>query len=179
MRNKTDQTVAEARKLATDVLYSEKGHFATASRWRYWQFWMGITSAILAAAAGASFLATIFPASIQEWLPPLLAFMASLITTLSVILKPDQIWEKHHAAGVDYGILRRKIRQFVQIECSNPVAEDELAVKLRDLTDQVGEVQKRARPIPSYAHAAAYKSINAGHADYEERELDAATGAVE
>lgn len=174
-----DRIVVEGRKLATDVLYSEKAHFAAANRWRYWQFWLGIGSASLAALAGASFLSKVFSPAIQEWLPAVLAFLASLLTTLSTILKPDQIWEKHHSAGVDYGILRRKIRHFVQIDTQASEVDDaSIRETLTKLETEVGVVQKRARPIPGYAHKAAYASIHAGHADYSDTELDAATGPM-
>jgi hypothetical protein len=171
--------VSEGRKLATDVLYSEKAHFAAASRWRYWQFWLGISAAALAALAGASFLSKVFTPAVQEWLPAVLAFMASLITTLSTILKPDQVWEKHHAAGVDYGVLRRRIRHFIQIEAQDTTADcTRLGDALATLEAEVAVVQKRSRPIPRYAHKQAYKSIHAGHADYTDVELDAATGPI-
>lgn len=171
--------VDEGRKLATDVLYSEKAHFAAAGRWRYWQFWLGNSAAVLAALAGAGFLSKVLSVELQGWLPAVLAFIASLITILVTNMKPDQIWEKHHAAGVDYGIVRRKIRQFVQITARAVDADEQkLSVKLDDLTDEVGAIQKRARPIPGYAHATAYKSIHAGQSDYEQKELDAATGPI-
>jgi len=171
--------IEEGRKLATDALYSEKAHFAAASRWRYWQFWLGNTAAVLAALAGAGFLSKVLSDELQKWLPAVLAFISSLITILVTNIKPDQIWEKHHAAGVDYGITRRKIRQFVQITArADRADEQKLAETLNELTEEVGAIQKRARPIPGYAHANAYKSIHAGQSDYEQKELDAATGTI-
>lgn len=171
--------IDEGRKLATDVLYSEKAHFAAAGRWRYWQFWLGNSAAVLAALAGAGFLSKVLSTELQGWLPAVLAFVASLITILVTNMKPDQIWEKHHAAGVDYGITRRKIRHFVQITARAADADEKkLSAKLNDLTEEVGAIQKRARPIPKYAHAAAYKGIHDGQSDYEQRELDAATGPI-
>ncbi|MFD1788461.1 SLATT domain-containing protein [Sphingomonas floccifaciens] len=171
--------IDEGRKLATDVLYSEKAHFAAAGRWRYWQFWLGNSAAVLAALAGAGFLSKVLSVELQSWLPAVLAFVASLITILVTNMKPDQIWEKHHAAGVDYGIVRRKIRQFVQITARAEGADEKkLAETLDELTEEVGAIQKRARPIPGYAHAKAYKSIHAGQSDYEQKELDAATGPI-
>lgn len=173
------RVVAEARKLAVDVMYSEKGHFAAADRWKHLQFWMGVSAAVLSGLAGASFLATIFPPDIQDWLPAALAFIASTITALSVVLKPDQVWEKHHGVGVDYGQMRRKLRHFVQIDCQNDEIDDAaLSGKLDVLTEEVGGIQKRARPIPSYGHSKAKKEIASGHANYEEDELDAATGPL-
>lgn len=175
-----ERIVSEGRRLAVDALYSEKAHFAAANRWRYWGFWLGNTAAVLAALAGAGFLTKVLSPALQSWMPAGLAFLASLITILVTNMKPDQIWEKHHAAGVDYGIVRRKIRQFVQISAAASGGDQTaLRKELVALTEEVGAIQKRARPIPTYAHKAAYKSIHAGTADYTSRELDAAAGAME
>jgi hypothetical protein len=167
-----DATLGEARKLAVDVLYSEKGHFVAAKSWRAWNYRLGVPAALIGAAAGASILG-----NAPTLIPGLLALLAAALTALITFLNPSERAAQHHRAGVDYARLRRQIRQFVQIDFS-AMAEEELRNRLNDLTDRVGTVQGDALPIPAGAHRGAYASIAKGSADYTVAELDAATGPV-
>jgi len=164
--------LGEARKLAVDVLYSEKGHFTAARSWRAWNYRLGVPAALIGAAAGAAILGDA-PALI----PGLLALLAAALTALITFLNPSERAAQHHRAGVDYARLRRQIRQFVQIDFST-MNDGAFRDRLDDLTARVGTVQGDALPIPAGAHKGAYASIANGSADYTPSELDAATGHV-
>ena len=80
-------------------------------------------------------------------------------------------------AGVAYAQLRRKVRQFAQIDMAG-MESAALRATLTALTEEVGSTQGEALAIPSAAYRAAMKSIESGSADYTDQELDAATGRV-
>ncbi|GEM_PF-945002 len=164
--------LAEARKLAVDVLYSEKGHFAAANAWRKRTYWLGIPASLIGAAAGATILASADPV-----VSGILALVGAAITALMTFLNPSERAAQHQRAGVSYGQLRRRIRQFAQIDM---LGTDHAAVraKLAELTEEVGSTQGEALAIPAAAYRAALKSIEGGTADYTEQELDAAAGRI-
>ncbi|RXZ64245.1 SLATT domain-containing protein [Pelagerythrobacter rhizovicinus] len=164
--------LAEARKLAVDVLYSEKGHFAAASAWRRRNYWLGIPAALIGAAAGATILASADPV-----VSGILALAGAAITALMTFLNPSERAAQHQRAGVAYAQLRRKVRQFAQIDMAG-MESAALRATLTALTEEVGSTQGEALAIPSAAYRAAMKSIESGSADYTDQELDAATGRV-
>lgn len=165
--------LAEARKLAVDVLYSEKGHFAAASAWRKRNYWLGIPAALIGAAAGATILASADPV-----VSGILALAGAAITALMTFLNPSERAAQHQRAGVAYAQLRRKVRQFAQIDMAG-MESAALRTKLAELTEEVGSTQGEALAIPSAAYRAAMKSIESGSVDYTDQELDAATGRID
>ena len=162
----------EGRRLAVDVLYSEKGHFAAASAWRSRNYWLGIPAALIGAAAGATILASA-PAVVAG----ILALSGAALTALMTFLNPSERAAQHQKAGVAYSKLRRTLRQFVQIDM---MAMDAAALrtKLTDFTNDIAAVQGDALPIPNRAYQQAIAAINSGSADYTADELNAATGTV-
>lgn len=172
-QRQANAVVEESRKLAVDVLYSEKGHFAAASWWRFVNYALGIPSALLGVFAGASILqdglGNVFWAGMA-------ALFASALTALNTFLDPSQRASQHQQSGAAYARLRRLVRQFVQIEALHTDDIAELQDKLSDLTECVNDVQKDALPIPKGAYAKGLKSIKAGSADYTAPELETAAG---
>lgn len=162
----------EARRLAVDMLYSEKGHFAAASAWRSRNYWLGIPAALIGAAAGATILASAPPV-----VAGLLALTGAAITALMTFLNPSERAAQHQRAGVAYSKLRRTIRQFAQIDVGTMDA-DALRKRLTELTDEISAVQGDALAIPARAYAKAIAAIQSGSADYTVAELDAATGSA-
>lgn len=162
----------EARRLAVDVLYSEKGHFAAASAWRSRNYWLGVPAALIGAAAGATILASAPPV-----FAGLLALTGAAITALMTFLNPSERAAQHQRAGVAYSKLRRTIRQFAQIDVGTMDA-DALRKRLTELTDEVSAVQGDALAIPAHAYAKAMAAIQSGSADYTDAELEAATGSA-
>jgi hypothetical protein len=162
--------LAEGRRLAVDALYSEKGHFEAASAWRGRTYWLGIPAALIGATAGATILADLHPA-----IGGSLALVGAAITALMTFLNPSERASQHHRSGVAYGVLRRALRQFIQIDIGMTDAPA-LRSRLAELTDQIGALQAEALPIPSRAHKKAFKSIEGGSAEYTPKELAHAGG---
>lgn len=164
--------LSEARKLAVDALYSEKGHFAAAARWRATNYWLGVPAALVGAIAGASILADASPV-----ISGILALVGAALTALMTFLNPSERALQHHQTGVDYSCLRRLARQFAQIDFHD-TEDAKLRERLTDLTDRLGTIQGDALPIPKYAHKKAYTEISGGSADYSDAELDSAAGPI-
>lgn len=174
-QERADAIMSEARNLAVDVIYSEKGHFAAASWWRFVNYALGIPSVLLGVFAGASILQQDGTSSLWAGLA---ALFASAMTALNTFLDPSQRASQHQQAGVSYGRIRREIRQFVQIEGKHCGDIADLQKKLADFTESVGSIQKDALPIPKGAYAKASKSIKSGTAEYTPAELDTAAGPL-
>lgn len=162
----------EARKLGVDILYSEKGHFAAAASWRAMNYLLGIPAALIGAAAGATILADADPV-----VAGVLALIGAALTGLMTFLNPSERAQQHQRSGVAYGALRRVVRQFVQIDFQS-LSDEKLRERLAEWTERVNTVQGDALPIPKRAHSTAYAEIARGSADYTEKELASATGAV-
>lgn len=164
--------IAEARKLGVDVLFSEKGHYNAAAAWRTRNYILGIPATLIGAAAGATILASAPPA-----ISGILALTGAALTALVTFLNPSERASEHHRAGVSYGILRRSIRQFIQIDALGG-KEADLRKRLSELTEEVASAQRESLPIPAYAYSKAAKTVKAGSADYIDSELNAAVGPV-
>jgi hypothetical protein len=162
--------LAEARRLAVDALYSEKGHFEAASGWRGRNYWLGVPAALIGATAGATILADMDPAVGGS-----LALVGAAITALMTFLNPSERAAQHHRSGVSYGVLRRALRQFIQIDVQM-MDDAALRARLSELTEKIGALQAESLPIPSGAHKKAFKSIQGGSAEYTTEELALAGG---
>jgi hypothetical protein len=95
-----EQVVSEARKLAVDALYSEKGHFCAARRWRSVNYWLGTPSTFLAAVAGGGYLVGGW-----AWLSALMCIAAATLTAVSTFLNPSDVADRHHSNGVRYSLV--------------------------------------------------------------------------
>lgn len=165
--------IGEAERIAVDALYSERGHYAAAGVWRRRHYWLSGPAALLAIAAGGSFLTKNAP----EWLPPLLAFISALLSALSAFLKPDALASEHHAAGVRFATIRKKLRLFIHagVQAAS-LNEKDLLEQLDALRSDYAGVQASAREIPGWAYGRAKAGIEGGEAGYTEQEIEAATG---
>lgn len=165
------QIVEEARKLAVDVLYSEKGQFAAATFWSKVYIFLGLPAAVLAAAAGA-----IFFGKADGLIPGLLAFGAAILTAVTTFLNPQERADRHHLSGVQYSNLRRELRQFVQIELDTDKKTKNSEATLKDFTKKVHNIQSQSPAIPSFGWKLAKKTLQAGSAEYTDEELELAAG---
>lgn len=165
---------SEIRRLAVDVLYSEKGHFKAAAWDRGLHYVLAGATTVLAAAAGTALVY-----KVGSDVPLLLSFAATVLAALSTFVKSAEGAAKHHHSGVVYGHLRRRIRLFlVQASTSKPQMSDENMMKrLRSLSREVSRLQRDSPPIPQRAYEQAKKSIEqAKSADYTETEIARAVG---
>lgn len=166
-----ESIIEEARKLAVDALFSEKGQFIAAVLWRKINFRIGCAAAICGAFAGAAILG-----GADALIPGLAALAASAQATLNTLLNPSDRAAQHHTAGVRYGQLRRRLRQFVQIEPPFGTGDDVLRERLNAFTKEIANIQDAAPPLYPKAREQAKKEIDAGYSDYTDAELDSAAG---
>lgn len=159
----------EARKLAVDVLYSEKGHLVAAKYWRFCNYGLGIPSAILGVIAGANILA-----ENAGLVSALLALLASALVALNTFLNPSEHAMRHHKAGTSLARLRRSIRQFVQIDFIEVEEVKHVRSKLEQLTEQVNNTQADSPAIPGMPYRKAKADIEKGTAEYTKVELEQA-----
>lgn len=90
-------------------------------------------------------------------------------------LNPSERASQHHRSGVSSGLVRRALRQFLQIEVGI-MDVSALRSRLSELTKKIGALQSESLSIPSGAHKKAFKSIQGGSAEYTPEELALAGG---
>lgn len=101
-----DELSKELDKLAGDILYTEKSHFAAADQWASLHNILGVTTAVSAAASAATVVSTHLP-----WLAASLALIATVGAALQTFLRFGDSRDIALKAGRDLGELRVKIRQ--------------------------------------------------------------------
>lgn len=163
--------IEEARKLAVDTLFSEKGQFIAAVWWRRVNYWIGGLAAFFGALAGATILG-----GGDALLPGLAALGSAALAALNTFLNPSDRASQHHTAGVRYAQLRRRLRQFVQIDPPIGTSDALLKERLDAFTAEIAEIQEAAPPLYPAVRAKAKKEIDAGFSNYTENELETAAG---
>lgn len=152
----TDNFKKEATKLAVDALYSEKGHFKAAEPWRNVHLWLGVPAVLFAFGAGTGFVTD----QLGDGVATAFAFISGSLSAIATFLNPDEKARSHHASGVEYAGLRRRLRQFIDIRCeANSSDINALSEDLKFLTDDINTIQANARPIPQKAHQKAKLEI--------------------
>lgn len=157
----------EARRLEEDVLFSEKAHFGMATIWSRVRFVLGIPSAILAAAAGAS--------ALNQWpsYAALTAIASAVLTALMTFLGPEQEASRHHGAGIRYNVLRGKLRRFERLHLSEDAETQPARAALETLASEKATIMESAPHTGGIAYILARRSIkrqeHAYQADNEER----------
>lgn len=158
--------ITEAKNLEEDVLYSEKGHFSIATVWKRVHLALGIPSSILAAAAGVSALKQ-YPNVAAG-----LAITVAVLTALITFLNPEKAAAAHHKAGVQYNILRGKLRRLHSIDLADQVPNTELRARLEALAEEKARIMEKAPHIGRFAYWLGKRSIGRKEHEYETDEAD-------
>jgi hypothetical protein len=154
MSNEADgQIVVEADRLAEDVLWSEKQHFAMATLWRRMHLLLGIPSAIMAAMAGVSALQE------RPKLAAALAISSAVVTALLTFLEPDRAAERHHKSGVGYSGLRGRLRRFRTIDLTRDHVINNARERLEEFAAEKNTLMETSPHIGGISYLLARKSI--------------------
>jgi len=171
MKDIKEKLIDEAKRIEEDSLYSAKGHFEAANKWRNIHLWLGLPTAVLAALSGVSALAQF------DFHDILAAFLAILVTALASVitfLNPNEKASSHQDAGNKYNSLRNKVRIFHEIDCVGKSSVEELTERLKEFAGLRDELNQTSPQIPREAYEKARKGIEEGEADYEVNKKNAA-----
>ena len=154
----------EAERIVEDSLYSAKGHFEAASKWRKMHLWLGLPAAVLAALSGVSALTQF---DYHNILAAFLAILVTALTSVITFLNPNEKASSHQDAGNKYNSLRNKVRIFHEIDCRGKSSAEELTERLKEFANLRDELNQNSPQIPREAYEKARKGIKEGEADYE------------
>ena len=150
----------EASRIAEDSENSSKGHFEAARRWENVHLWVGIPTTILAAAAGASALAS------HKILSAALSLLVAISAGVTTFLKPDARAARHLQAGNSYKSLQNNARVFREVQCASRATPKQLTAILQQLSARRNKLNEESPQIPRYAFRAAKAGIDRGEAEY-------------
>lgn len=152
----------ELSRIEEDSIWTSKGHFNAADRWSRIHLWIGIPSALLAAAAGASAWKN------QPEVAGVLALVSGAMTALLTFLNPQARHAAHQQAGSRFIALRNEARLMRDVEllATPPAALPDLVARLKDLSGRYGKANDASPLIPQYAYRQAGKGISQGQASY-------------
>ena len=164
-----DNLVREARRLEEDTLYTSKGHYAAADRWRNAHLWIGVPTAVLTGLAGAVIVGG--PADVGgvplDLVFGLVAIVGAVSTAVMTFLGPEKRSTAHQAAGDGYNALKGRARRFREIDALKPLADDELSERLGAMVKERDDLNRSSPLMPTRAFEKARKNIEAEQASYE------------
>lgn len=167
--NKRQQIADELERLEESARDSGQGQFAQASRWRRLNFSLGVPTSALAAAAGATGLASTAGRLVAGILALAAAVTGSVLTTFNA----SQRWSNAAAAANAYLEIQTAARQLRLIDLPETDL-DEARQSLAELTARRDEQNKTAELIAPRAWKQAQKGLKAGSQTYK---IDAPSGS--
>lgn len=157
--NEFENLNKEAKRIEEDSIYSSKGHYEAARRWRHIYLWLGIPTAVIAGISGVSaFEECTFIAGVS-------AIVAAALAAVSTFLNPSEKSQAHYTAGFKFTSLKNKSRIFCEIELldkDNNNKKEQL-LKLSSERDSINEVSPQ---IPRWAFEKARRGIESGESQY-------------
>jgi hypothetical protein len=163
-----DNLVREARRVEEDSLYSSKGHYAAADRWRSVHLWIGAPTAVLTVLAGLVIVggpATVKGVSVDIVIGTV-AIAAGISTAVMTFLGPEKRSTSHQNAGDRYNALKGRARRFCEIDVHISFSDEELTNRLETLVKERDELNQLSPLIPDRTYEEAKKGIAAGQATY-------------
>lgn len=163
-----EEVKKEAHRVEEDALFSAKSHYNAAARWDHYHTFLGIMTAIFAAASSGVSFSEIFPDKGPVVSGILAVISTSLAATLT-LLKPSERAESHKSAADQYLSLKNQARFFRSVEADtlSLSGKDEVIKRLRELTQMRDQLNKAALPIPEKDYQKAKKGIESGQSQYE------------
>jgi hypothetical protein len=153
----------ELQRLQTDILYTEKSHFAAAEARRWTQLGLGICSTIGSTLAAATIIAAQVPV-----VGGIGAVSAAICSGLLLFTKPEEIARQHYVAATGLGALRVQVRQAAELDVKKLPASrmPELRDRITEFARTKAELDERAPGISALAFMRASRKIKRGDFSY-------------
>lgn len=157
-----DELAEEFDKLTSDVLYTEKSHFAAADDWGIAHLVIGL----ITTAAGAASAATIV-SNKSPGLAAILALVAALGGALQTFLRPGVRRDAALKAGRELGDVRVRLRQAKHLRL--PAAGDDdlegLVKLVADLAEEKAKIDAESPTSSRWHYWRAKRKIASGEFD--------------
>jgi len=166
-----DEVIREAKRIEESLLHSSKGHFEASRFWGNFHLWLGIPVVIMSTMAGASFLTKFEYGNV---IAGVLSLCVAVISAVMTFLNPNEKVSAHLNAGNSYDALMNETRIFWAVDCWGQASEETLTEKLKYISEQKNELNRKCPQIPKFAYQQAKKGIDAGQAKFTVDEKPAA-----
>ncbi len=157
------EVIKEAQRIGESLLHSSKNHFEAALIFRSLHLWVGIPMVVLAAVAGAAALSKFDP---ERLIAGSLSIVVAVLSGVATFLNPNERVSAHMDAGNSYDALLNRVRIFWSIECWQSDSDAVLTDRLRHLSEQKDELNRRCPQIPKLARLRAKRGIERGEAEF-------------
>ncbi|MFZ7217107.1 SLATT domain-containing protein, partial [Avibacterium avium] len=104
MNELRSQLIKELDRIEEDALYSMKGHYNAAARWRWWYIFFGIINVICSVIAGITAFSGI------DSLIKGATIIVAIVTGLSTFLECSKKAESHRTSGNSFLKIKNKAR---------------------------------------------------------------------
>lgn len=148
-----EKMAEEARRVSEEAHYRADMHFRTAHFWNKFDYIVGIPTAVLAAVAGGTALAS------YHVLAGVLALITAVLIAISTFLEPDEEENRNHYFANEYVHLENNARIFADIE--SKVLKDPVMIvnELKDLTRRQAELNKGSPHVPWFVWRMTRKNL--------------------
>ena len=119
-----DALRAELAHLTSDLIHTEKAHFAAAQKHLRLHRALGLVATVAGALAAAAVVS-----DTNQTAAALLALLASLSSGVLTFVKPQEKAQQHLDAGRDLGALRVQVRQTHDLDLAAPTPDALTAVR--------------------------------------------------
>jgi len=159
-----EKIIKEAKRIEEDSLFSAKGHFYAGQFWEKFHLWIGISSTIIAAIAGASAL---FQFTNHNVVAGVFSMIVSALIAVTTFINPNEKLGNHHKAGNEYNSLRNKARIFYEVEAQTISDEKILLDELKKMNKIRDKLNKESPQISKRNYEKAKKGIEEGETNYK------------
>ncbi|MBF0098410.1 MAG: SLATT domain-containing protein [Magnetococcales bacterium] len=173
---------SESYRIEEDSIYSSKGHYNAAARWKALHSALSVISIVCSTVVASSVsedvrsfgLLTISKLGINS-IDHFFAFLtfafsatAAISTSLISFLKPERKEESHRISAGNYNSLKNRARIYRTIDLMSDDSIDSLRAKLDSISETRNSLNMESIPIPKWAYALAKKGIEElGEATYK------------
>lgn len=154
-----DEIIKEAKRIEEALLFSSRGHFIAANRWTNFHLIIGIPIVVISSIAGAAAFSTFDSSHVVAGV---LSLLVAGLSAIATFLNPNDQASTHMNSGNSYDALMNKARIFWAIDCWRDESEEVLTERLKWLSEQKDELNRKCGQIPRWAYKKAKKGIEAG-----------------
>ena len=160
--NKKD-VANEAKRIEEDALYSSKTHFILGCFWANMFYWIGVPTALLAAAIGVSAFSDFDKNGVATGI---ISIFVAILAGLNTFLNPQEKAAIHKNAGNAYNSLRNKARIFYQIDLQDSQDGNSIRDTLEALNNERDRLNMESPHVYEWAFKKGRSGIEEGQAKY-------------
>lgn len=151
----------ELGNVEIDALYTYKGHYNAADRWKLVHGLLGWSSALLAGGSGLSGLRN------EPVVAIILAFVAAAVAGATAVFSPKESFARHYASAGQFKEIHARVRVERTIKLDQ-IDEATATTRLEEIMTRYHNLNQQSPPVPSWAYEKTRKGIERGEHVYDQ-----------